>query len=160
MGSTRIKEVDTFYTCKNTGLWATGVCIKFSHGCLSWGRSKKLDLANSTSEYETGWREYTDLRYICGNTCRHGRTFLLGTACDVFRSALTTRSNTLGVSGKSQVLVIIFHHMRTHVHVQTTQTIYISVRVCIYPHKNKVKFVRQVGKKDSYWSSSLRTIHL
>ncbi len=70
-----------------------------------------------------------DLRYICGNTCRHGRTFLLGTACDVFISALTTRSNTLGVSGKSQVLVIIFHHMRTHVNVQTTQIIYISVYI-------------------------------
>ncbi len=35
--------------------------------------------------------------------------------------------------------------MRTHVHVQTTQTIYIYVRVCIY--KNKVKFVRQVMQK-------------
>lgn len=91
-----------------------------------------------------------NLGYICGNTCRHGRTFLLGTACDVLRSALTTRSNTLGVSGKSQVLAIIFHHMREHVHVQTTQTIYISVRVCIYLHKNKAKFVRRVGKRDSY----------
>ncbi len=69
-------------------------------------------------------------RYICGNTCRHGRTFLLGTACDVFISALTTRSNMLGVSGKNQVLVIIFHYTRTHVNVQTTQIIYISAYIC------------------------------
>lgn len=77
-----------------------------------------------------------DLGYICRNTCRHGRTFLFGTACDVFRSALTTRPNTLRMSGKGQVLVIIFHHTRTHVNIQTTYTVSISAKVCVYLHKS------------------------